>query len=337
MGFSSINNERVKLVALVSVIVLFILLILNILKIDVNISGRIEASSVSFKLENGVTSFLSGGVGNRFKEIGITSFSQGSVYYDSANENEILRNKSGHLIIKPDDITSLITFKSISLINLDLNPGSNINMTVAVKEPLKGSLRITNQDRGIVLAPLKKNINMFISDAILMDGTRKLSTFENKNVDLSVDTNKLIKFLPRNDDIKIHFAFENKTEYIETDLIIVKNLGFIHEDEENLIRSSVLGGEIYIEETNKKLKLIGNRFLQFDKNDVFEISSLKISDGKIIIQFDGKAKHLLIGSGEDKYLPSILQYMGTNQFYVTLLNSYLIIITFFIAVTKKEA
>ena len=97
----------------------------------------------------------------------------------------------------------------------------------------------------------------------------------------------------------------------------------------------MLGGSLQIEETGKTVELSKNRAIAFDADDRFDITELSIENGTITLIFEGHTSSMRIGQAGTGYIPSILEYLYENNFLVMLFNSYMVVLTFMIAISDK--
>lgn len=329
-------SKYVWTLLIASTLIAMSLLVLSISKKSVYIFGEVEVSQFGFQLEEkeGIENSLSlNNYDYDISECKVSGFEKArfrklSLYHEGLDSNFLF---SDTIVFQNlEDEKSSITLKNALPNELYLPKKSSIIIKQEAYESSRFWLKLFDY----------KQIQSFSYESLdeselkLKNATCPLPE-EFEGVDLLLAPSKLSTFLiePRDNSIELRFKKSKDTKIIERRPFRVSGLNF-HEELDNRPYSTVIKGKITIDEMDKQIEFGKNKLIRFKDQAEFTITDLEISSHDVKVSFEGEISEMQIGFSGNRYIPSWLQYLYSNNYLIIVFNSYMVIISLFISLYK---
>ena len=325
---------RIKFLIGVSLVIVIALVVLSQIPIKVHLSVELESTYLEGELQNDVPSFLAVGnnqvSGNGIK---VRPFASATLPYETLydDEEQLLDSVPGKLTVTPDDYTSGLILNGINLKELELEVGNFIEIDAIKTDADRVKLQIHNYQRSLELMNSVQSYPVRFQRAYT---TIADAPWEDPLV-LHNFNPEIIEVEPSEAEIGLRFSMDTNQTLAEDDVIEISKLSFMQVSGEKT-RSTLLNAKITIEETGKVINLGKNKTVMFQPEDVWQVTELTVSGNKVALVFDGETDGYTLGNNARSYVPSMLEYIYTNNFLIILFNSFLVIITFFISISKEN-
>ena len=288
--------RHLKILVLVSLIIIVATLFLALIKKRLFVLVDVEVSKIAFKLKEDVPNFLSiednvSGV----KRIIISSFNFAAFKSDT--------------IYSSNEPSNQIVFNTPNIANLNLNMGTSAELSVFSPNRLK--VYLANYNRDFFIVPL--NDSSILSTDLLneVDSIHYTTTF----------------ISPLDNKIEVYFEADTTLCIVEGDVFNINNVKFLRGEKQ---QSSILSGNVYIEDLNKSIKLSKNCKLRMNTKEEFTITSLTICGATIHITMEGYTDELYIGNYNRNHAPSMLEYLYNNNQIIILFSSFMAFLNFYL-------
>jgi hypothetical protein len=304
--FSTNNHEtmknffiphHLKILGAVSLIIIASIIFMVLKKKRVFVIINVEVAKVTFQLKEDISNFLS----IEDKVIGINKINISSFYYAIINSDTIYSS---------NEPSNQIVFNTPNIANLNLNTGTTAELSIL--SPYRLKLYLANFKRDFSIIP--RNDSSFFSSDILKEAD-------------SVYTYNSTVIYPLDDRIEIDFEADTSVFIEEGDVFNINNLKFTRGEKQ---QSSILSGNVYIEDLSKSIELSKNCKLVLNSNEEFTITSLTIYGSIIHLTMEGYTDELYIGNYNRNNAPSILEYLYNNNYLIILFNSFMAILNFYL-------
>jgi len=335
-----VGNRLLVLIS-VSTIIFIALLTLYFVNIPMYLSGSISSSEVKFVSQNRVNNILDL-TSRSFEYIEISSFQNIESGFESINvgDEAIVNDGSKTLVIRSEDVSDFVVFKEgYSLNGFDVGPNTIVG--ISVDKYKDNSVLVLSMDGDIPPVTLVGNStssSLLVSGSIVeFSGQSVDGTMSNVELDMEMSSSDMVTIYPDSGKLEVRLPVAGGVDLREEGVLPVSRLGFFNERDEYSFSkklSSILSGSLYISETGKNIDIGLKQPIVLGESDLFDIRGLEVSDSKVNVLFEGEATKLLVGFGGHNKLPSALEYLMKNQTLILLINSYILVITFFLAVMK---
>lgn len=275
---------------------------------------RIEAevSEISFTTLEPLENFFS--FENSFEKIKrISVQSYDSLFYYS----EGYRDKKASII--SSDITDKITFYNTGINSIPINKNSSISIRSNKYDLKKYIIQITGNKASIEFKSNNDTLNLKVNN----EPVQKVLN-SSDNIAVITPSQKMLKM----------FITVNETSSLEEEEVIKSNNITFQKNINGKSYSSIKSGKIELVDIGKVYPLTQNSLVNFNPNTELNIMELNIKNGKIHIILEGFTNKILYGLNRKNIAPNLLFYLINNNFLLTLINTFLVILTFFISIIK---
>lgn len=289
-------SRHLKILVAVSLIIIVTILLLALVKKRLFIVIDVKVSKIAFQLKEDIPNFFSlEDKVSGLKKINISSFTFAAIQSDT--------------IYSSNDPTNQIVFNTPNVANLNLNMGTTAELSVL--SPTRLKVYLANYNKEFSIVPQK--------DSSI------LSTDMLKEVGFIHYTTTVIS--PLDNKIQIDFEADTSLYIEEGDVFNINNVKFLRGEK---LQSSILSGNVYIEDLNKTIELTKNCKLRLNTNEEFTITSLTISGPTIYVTMEGYTDELFIGNYNRNHAPSMLEYLYNNNYIIILFSSFMAILNFYL-------
>lgn len=312
-----------------------VLLVLTQLKKRVYVHGTVEVSAVHFTLGGSVPNFLAlNQTDADLRSLAVSSFREIRAPYSLllSEDDDTLDANVNTLSILPEENDPLAkaTFGNVQTGEIELVAGNQVHLSAPTAFTQACFLTVTEVNTALPLVNSEELVTLRPKNALASYPAGQTD----ERLQLVEHGQPIFEVEPLLGTLDLRLLFAGDFELSEDDVVPVTGLEFA-EERNGIVRSTVLGGSIAVEETGNTVELSKNRKLAFDAADAFDITELRVQGGNITLVFEGYTESMRIGQAGDGYVPSLLEYLYENNFMVMLFNSYMVVITFMIAISDK--
>lgn len=294
----------------------------------------LEVNACEFALSRPLDNFLNLNFANHLGKIRLSEFSFLALKSDSVAIDEFINIEEEALpyMVSPiqSDPTASISLNNINVGNLNFQEGEGIYVDRVQEDSNQILLRLSNFGNDIQLIPISELANVKLRNCEVQFSD---SVVQSRTLKARIDGQNEMVISPLNNSLTIRVDLPAGLLLSEDYPINISQISFLEHRPNRQRKSSVLSGNLRIEETNESYQLRKNVGLNVIPTDL-QINSFEISGKKIKLELVGQVEKITIGDSERNILPTWLEYLNSNNYLLVLLNSYLVIITFVITIVK---
>lgn len=333
-------DRRLQILIFVSTLIFLFIIGLYFIRVPIQINARVQATELSFTVVNKTENFLGAAVQTSFKQLEIRNFERlESLYEELATAGKQLSTGHGSVIATSEYANASVMLHGIvSLNDLDLSPGTRVNLKVH----RDGKSTVLDISLSGLQSPVTLNNATHwtrlstVSGILATKEAKQSHELDTTEIEFALPEHGIISVYPDEGTLTLSLYLPENTRLYEEDVISIKGIDFVRRREANNNSglSSVIEGRIDMRDTERSLIIGRKQKLGFASGDVFEVRDLNIENTSINIIFEGNPKELYVGFSSDNKMPSTLEYLMKNQTLLLLINSYVLVITFFMTLMK---
>ncbi|WP_046755666.1 hypothetical protein [Kordia jejudonensis] len=299
---------KLKYIFLLAFIIILPIFILAFIPYKTLIRLELEITEVSFTSQEPIDNLFSfENSYNKIKKISVQSYDSLFYYEDDL--------KSEDNFVLATDITDKITFYDAGINSIPIEKEATINIRSNKYDSLQYVFQISNNRNPIVFKSNTDSLRLKVNNEVI-------NTFD-----------PIVAVTPSEKMLKMFVSMHKKTPLEEEEVIAANNILF-QKNINGKSYSSIKSGTISLLDISKKYPITQNSSIALTPDTELQVMNLKIKDGKIFITLEGFTSKLYYGLNRKNIAPSLLFYLSNNNFLLTLINTFLIILTFIISIIK---